>query len=184
MLSPIPFCPSFEPWAKLTAVQVKTSSPRIHQAGGLSVSGERYSSGCRITAFITSNNSAEAKKPTRGENRSAFPTLVACPQSTPEVPSWPCSKALAMPTPMIDPINVCELDAGRPRYHVPRFQIIAAISSANTIANPAELPTCKISSTGRSESMPNATGQLADATPRKWKEPDQRTAICAGSECV
>src|SRR5215469_4711038 len=100
-----------------------------------------YSSGCRITTFIASSNSAEAKKPTRGENSSAFPTLVACPQSTPEVPSWPCIKALAMPTPMIDPISVCELEAGRPRYQVPRFQMIAAINSANTIANPAELPT-------------------------------------------
>jgi hypothetical protein len=35
----MPFCPSFEPWAKLTLVQVKISSPRIHHAGGLLVSG-------------------------------------------------------------------------------------------------------------------------------------------------
>src|SRR5919204_2943746 len=33
MISPIPFCPSFEPWAKLTPVQVKISRPRIHHAG-------------------------------------------------------------------------------------------------------------------------------------------------------
>ena len=38
---------------------------------------------------------------------------------------------------MIEPISVCELDAGRPSYQVPRFQMIAAISSANTIAKPA-----------------------------------------------
>jgi hypothetical protein len=36
---------------------------------------------------------------------------------------------------------VCELDAGRPRYQLPRFQMIAAISSAKTMAKPAELPT-------------------------------------------
>ena len=42
---------------------------------------------------------------------------------------------------MIEPIKVWELDAGRPKYQVPRFQMIAAISSANTIAKPALLPT-------------------------------------------
>ena len=46
-----------------------------------------------------------------------------------------------MPTPMIQPIKVCELEAGRPKYQVPRFYIMAAISSANTIAKPALLPT-------------------------------------------
>ena len=38
---------------------------------------------------------------------------------------------------MIEPMSVCELDEGRPKYHVPRFQMIAATSSAKTIANPA-----------------------------------------------
>jgi len=85
---------------------------------------------------------------------------------------------------MIDPIKVCELDAGSPIYQVPRFLMIAAISSANTIAKPAELPTCRISSTGNSEMMPNATAPLDSKTPRKLKHPDHTTAICAGSECV
>ncbi len=49
----------------------------------------------------------------------------------------PCISALAMPTPMIEPISVCELEAGKPRYQVPRFQTMAAIKSANTIAKPA-----------------------------------------------
>ena len=31
-----------------------------------------------------------------------------------------------MPTPRIEPISVCELDTGRPTYHVPRFQITPA----------------------------------------------------------
>ena len=62
--------------------------------------------------------------------------------------------------------------------------LIAAINSANTIANPAELPTWRINSTGRSEIMPNATAPLDSRTPRKLKDPDQTTAICAGSECV
>ena len=36
-ISPIPFCPSFEPCAKLTPPQVASSTPRI-QIGGLSPS--------------------------------------------------------------------------------------------------------------------------------------------------
>ena len=34
MISPMPFCPSLEPCAKLTPVQVRISMPRIHQGGG------------------------------------------------------------------------------------------------------------------------------------------------------
>ena len=80
---------------------------------------------------------------------------------------------------MIEPISVCELDAGRPRHHVPRFQMIAAISSANTIAKPGAEPTCRISSTGSSEMMPNATAPLETRTPRKLNRPDQTTATAA-----
>jgi hypothetical protein len=34
MINPMPFWPSFEPWAKLTPVHVSTSRPRIHHGGG------------------------------------------------------------------------------------------------------------------------------------------------------
>ena len=55
--------------------------------------------------------------------------------------------------------------------------MIAAISSANTMAKPALLPTCRISSTGSSEMMPNATAPVDSAArPRKLKKPDQTTA--------
>ena len=96
----------------------------------------------------------------------------------------PRDSALAMPTPMIEPIRVCELEAGRPSHQVPRFQMIAAISSANTMAKPALLPTCRISSTGSSETMPKATAPVEVSTPRKLNAPDQTTAISAGSEWV
>ena len=55
---------------------------------------------------------------------------------------------------MIDPISVCELEAGSPKYQVPRFQMIAPMSSANTIAKPALDPTWRMSSTGSSAMMP------------------------------
>jgi hypothetical protein len=92
-----------------------------------------------------------------------------------EVPSRPRMSALAIPTPIIDPIKVCELDAGSPKYQVPRFQIVAAINSAKTMAKPALLPTCKISSTGSNETMPNATAPDDSKTPSRLNIPDQTT---------
>ncbi len=65
---------------------------------------------------------------------------VSCtlPQLTPSPKVCPlASTEFASPTPTIEPISVCELEAGSPKYHVPTFQMIAEIRSANTIANPA-----------------------------------------------
>ena len=89
-----------------------------------------------------------------------------------------------MPTPITDPIKVCELDAGNPKYHVPRFQMIADTSRAKTMAKPALLPTCRMSSTGSNEIMAKATRPLETRTPRKFQKPDQTTAICGSSEWV
>src|SRR6202011_5622130 len=102
----------------------------------------------------------------------------------PDVPSFPLMRALATPTPMMEPIIVCELEAGSPIHHVPRFQMMAAMSRANTIEKPALEPTCRISSTGSSDTMPKATAPLDVSTPRKLKKPDHITANSAGSEWV
>ncbi|MNG04405.1 hypothetical protein D3C84_875330 [compost metagenome] len=85
---------------------------------------------------------------------------------------------------MIEPIRVCDDEAGRPSHQVPRFHRIAAISRAKIIAKPADEPTCRINSTGSSAMMPNATAPLDSSTPRKLKNPDQTTAKFGGSECV
>src|SRR5580698_5499403 len=130
------------------------------------------------------SSSAASAKPNSGDSSSALAIPAACDQSTPEVPSRPRSSALVMPTPMIDPIRVCELEAGSPKYQVPTFQMIAAINSANTMAKPAPLPTCRISSTGSSETMPNATAPDDHSTPSRLNRPDQTTATLAGSERV
>ena len=92
--------------------------------------------------------------------------------------------AFITPTPMIEPINVCELDAGKPKAQVPRFHRMAAINSANTIAKPALLPTCRINSTGNSEMMPKATAPEEVSTPIRLNIPDHTTAKFAGSERV
>src|SRR3984885_2472672 len=137
-----------------------------------------------MTNFTTSNRIAARPKPNSGESKSALPIEVAWVQSTPEVPLRPCNSALAMPTPITEPISVCELEAGRPNDQVPRFQMMAAIKSANTMAKPALLPTCRISSTGSSETMPNATAPDDHNTPNRLNMPDHTTAILAGSERV
>ena len=49
-----------------------------------------------------------------GEKSSDLPTLATCAQSTPLVPAVAVMNWFAMPTPMIEPISVCELEtAGR-----------------------------------------------------------------------
>src|SRR5580693_8833962 len=137
-----------------------------------------------MTNFTTSSRIAARPKPKSGENNSALPIEVAWVQSTPDVPLRPCSSALVMPTPITEPISVCELDAGRPKNQVPRFQMIAAINSANTMAKPALEPTCRINSTGKSEMMPNATAPDDHSTPSRLNTPDHTTAKLAGNERV
>ena len=182
MIRPMPFWPSFEPWKKLTRVQVRIRMPRIHHGGGWSPFGSANSAGaaCCMTILRTNSRIAASAKPNSGDSSSALPTLAACDQSTPEVPSRPRSRALAMPTPMMEPIRVCELEAGRPKYQVPTFQMMAAISRANTMAKPAPLPTCRISSTGSSDTMPKATAPVDSRTPNRLNMPDQTTAMLAG----
>src|ERR1700738_1865806 len=160
--------------------------PRIHHGGGWSPLGSANSAGvaCCSTILSTNKSSAASAKPNSGDSNRALPILVACDQSTPEVPLRPRSSALVMPTPMIDPIRVCELEAGRPKYQVPTFQMMAAIKSANTMAKPALLPTCRINSTGNSDTMPKATAPDDNSTPNKLNMPDHTTATWAGSERV
>src|SRR5215469_15588194 len=167
IINPIPFCPSLEPCAKLTPVQVNISKARIQNGGGSTPSGASYSLRFLTTAFISQSSKNEQTNPTTGESSNDLPMFVACAQSTPLVPVRADINWFAMPTPIIEPINVWELEAGSPKYQVPRFQMIAATSSANTMANPALLPTCKISSTGRREIIPKATSPDDKSTPRR-----------------
>ncbi len=135
MIRPMPFWPSLPPWANDTPVHVRTSRPRIHHGGGEASLGSVYSFGLRIRNFMTSSSTAEAKKPTIGLNNSAWPTLSAWPQSTPDV-AWPAGAIswLARPTPMIEPTRACDDELGMPKAQVPRFQMTAASSSEKIMA--------------------------------------------------
>src|ERR1700678_1257583 len=184
MMSPMPFCPSFEPWKKLTPVQVSTSRHRIQNGGGASPLGASKSRGSLITNLSKSNKTAERTKPTTGEMRSDRKTLPTCDQSTPEVPFEPCINWLATPTPMIDPMRACELEAGNPYHHVLKFQRMADTRRANTMAKPAPDPTFKINSTGSSETTANATAPEDNSTPIRFHIPDHITAMWGSSEWV
>jgi hypothetical protein len=84
----------------------------------------------------------------------------------------------------MDPMSVWELEAGRPRYHVPRFQLMADSSSASTIASPADWPLCTRSSTGNSFTIPMATAIPPRNTPRNFRTPERATAYRGGMEFV
>ena len=84
----------------------------------------------------------------------------------------------------MEPIKVCELEAGKPKYQVPRFQIIADSSSEKTMANPAADPTFRINSTGSSASTPNATAPPELNTPSRFQMPPHTTAALGRSVCV
>ena len=137
MIRPMPFCPSFEPCANDTPVQVRTSRPRIQNGGGLLPSGALYSAG--IAHHGLQRRAAAARQHEADERREQQRLADARAPGPSRRRSCRAARAISWfisPTPMIEPISVCELDAGSPSYQVPRFQMIAAISSANTIAKP------------------------------------------------
>src|ERR1700732_3910327 len=177
MMSAMPYCTSFEPRKNITPVQVSTSRQRIQNGGGASPLGASNSRGSLIANLSTSNNTAARTNPTTGEISSARKTFPTCDQSTPEVPVEPCINWLATPTPMIEPMRVCELEAGSPYHQVLRFQMMAETSRAKTMANPAPDPTLRISSTGRSETTAKATAPEDSNTPIRFHMPDHITAI-------
>ncbi len=112
-----------------------------------------------------------------GETTSALSVSCTLLQLTPSPKaSLGLIREFIRPTPTMDPIRVCELEAGRPRYQVPTFQMIADSSSANTIAKPAPEPTLITSSTGSSDTMLKATAPLEVSTPMRFQVPDQTTA--------
>src|ERR1700693_5002211 len=95
----------------------------------------------------------------------AFPQLTPSPKTCPEITE------LASPTPMIEPINVWELETGNPKYQVPTFQMIAEINSENTMAKPAPDPTLSTNSTGSNAIIPKATAPLEVNTPIRFHKP-------------
>lgn len=76
-------------------------------------------------------------KPINGEKRSDSNVSITLCQGRFTFLSMKC---MTRDTPRIDPISVCELDAGIPRYHVPKFHMIAAMRSESTTQIPNAIP--------------------------------------------
>ena len=91
-----------------------------------------------ITERKININIIAIEKPNKGENKSAEPILEASPQLTPTFAWFSGNVEKTKPTPKSEPMSVCELEHGMPRYHVPRFQIIAPNKTARIIAAECE----------------------------------------------
>src|ERR1700733_14336751 len=133
--------------------------------GGRLPSGALLNAEKRSKGFDSRISAPASANPNSGEISSAFKTLITCAQSNPDAPMCGFNSWFARPTPMIDPTSVCELDAGSPRYHVPRFHRTAAISKAKIIEKPEPELTFRISSTGRRVTTANATVPEESNTP-------------------
>src|SRR6202012_5915159 len=129
------------------------------------------------TLFARMTSKPATTKPMSGESTSALTVSATLPQLTPSPKALSgLSMEFIRPTPTIEPMSVCELEAGSPRYQVPRFQMIADRRSENTIAKPAPEPTLMTSSTGSSATMPKATAPDEVSTPMRFHVPDHTTA--------
>src|SRR5208283_3118010 len=176
MISPTPFCPSLDPCDRLTPAEVKTRTARI-QDGGLWSFGGSYNRGSRIQDRHKHSIPAARRNPNRGERSRDSATALTLPKFISRKMDSSCNRALAIPTPIIAPISVWELEAGIPLYQVPTFQVMAAIRIAKIIAVPPLDPTLTKRSTGSRCTIANATPTPPRYTPTKLQMPDSSTAL-------
>ena len=121
-INPMPFCPSLEPCAKLTPVQVSTSNPRIHSGGGASPSGARYNAGLRSSARAASSRSAAAAKPSSGEKINALTVSSTFAQLTPSPKALSgLMREFMRPTPTMETDQ--GVGTGRGQTQIPGAQI-------------------------------------------------------------
>src|SRR5471030_757440 len=141
MIRPIPFWPSLEPCTKLTAIAEITSTRRFQNGGCFLSSSLRRWSGvlCIFDSgrhhFRPSSTRAATRKPAIGENTSDAPISIAFCQFTPSASGISLIRALARPTPRIEPIRVWELEAGIPKYLGTWYFGIPASSSHTLIGS-------------------------------------------------
>src|SRR5580704_2435732 len=132
MISPMLFWPSLVPCAKLTPLQVSMRTPRIHQIGGLSVTGSYKCASCRV--FRHRKYKAPAStNPSSGDTASASKTFQSCAQCTSSPRLRKCSNESASAIPMSEPMRQCELELGRANHQVAMFQLKAAMNKDTNI---------------------------------------------------
>ena len=183
IVSPTPFCPSFEPWAKLTNADEPISVVLIHVFGYLF----QRCPGCSknvlflLKRWMRCIAPKASTKPIIGEVKSDSKT-----SSTFFVGIMVEGSIvyIAIETPRIDPIRVCELDAGIPRNHVPKFQIIAERSSAMTTHTQKYRGWRAMISSGKRWIIPIATVMPPSVTQRKLKNAAKITDFFGEREFV
>lgn len=119
------------------------------------------------------------RNPTKGEKRSDSNVSITLCQGSLTLESI---IFITSETPRIEPISVCELDAGSPRYQVPKFQIIAAMRSESTTQTQNTMLELPIFSSGRSFMIHIATPVPPMITPKKLKNAANMTAFFGVSE--
>src|SRR5690606_12500001 len=123
------------------------------------------------------------EKPNKGDISRDNPMSCAFDQFT-AASVAPGRSEYAIPTPRMDPISVCELEHGMPKYHVKRFQKIALISRAITMDKLWVMFWSTSDSTGNRFTMPMATPIPPSQTPMKLQIPERTTAAQGLSELV
>jgi len=119
-----------------------------------------------------------------GRDEEHLEDLLACVQSTPEVPLKELMIWLATPTPMMEPTNGVQLEAGD---QAPGAQVSqdAAMRSANTMEYPAPELTLRMKLDREQVMTLKATAPEDMRTAgASCKEPDQMTACSESRECV
>lgn len=120
------------------------------------------------------------EKPKSGEKSKALPIFIASDQLTPICDVFSGKVEKTIPTPIKEPISVCELEHGIPKYQVPKFQMIAPNNTAKTIAADCAGACDITASTGNKLAIFIATSKPRyeeKRTPAKFQAPDQTTAV-------
>lgn len=177
---PTHFWPSLDPWAKLTKALAVMSVDLIHVFGYLfqNIPGCLKKSLFFIYRWSMCIDPKASTNPINGEKRRDSKVSTTLCQGRMTVLS---ERFITRDTQRIEPISVWELDAGIPMYHVPKFQIIAAMRSESTAHIPKAIPWLEdsyaILSSGRSFMMPIATPVPPITTPKKLKNAARSTAF-------
>jgi hypothetical protein len=102
------------------------------------------------------------ENPNNGEINNEFPIFIASPQLTPTFSVFQGNNENTIPAPSKEPIKVCELEQGIPKYQVPKFHNMAPTRTAMIMAMASFILRFKTVSRGKMEAI-----LVATAIPKK-----------------
>jgi len=182
-MSPMPFCPSLEPWAKTHARASQPSQPESRWVAA-SPPWAPHRDPDVNERFCTRAGEAPAAEPhnreisQRHSHFRSFGPVHAFPKT------WPLAIIVGQPDSMMARSGCANWRPAARSTRFPRSKWIAEINSAKTIAKPAAEPTLITSSTGsRGPPRLNADPPEEVSTPIRFQQPDQ-TRRKPGFSCV